>query len=260
MQDLEAGLEFQPRITDCHIRNGARVSVLTEAIQSLSPSAEIELFDLDTTYLGGSVLHFHAGTNALGGPVVFAGVTHDPFPIEVTGFESTGSGALPRPKMSVSNVNGVIGALMRATGDLVGATLTRKRTLAQFLDAVNFPGGVNPTADPNAKWPPDVFVVDRKAQEDKNIIVFELCAAMDMQGFQLPARQILPVCAWVYRSAECSYTGAAVAKSDDSLTTDIGLDMCGGRLCSCMLRFPLGVSPTVPFGGFPGANAMRGIS
>lgn len=109
-------------------------------LQSLQPSALIELFVLDATVLGGTPVYFHAGTNGLQQPIVWQGQTYQPYPIQVNGFELTGQGALPKPTMSVSNVGGLISALVMEYDDLVGAKLIRKRTFAQYLDAANSAG------------------------------------------------------------------------------------------------------------------------
>lgn len=115
-------------------------TIIQADLQSLQPSALIELFVLDTTSLGGTPVYFHAGTNGLQQPIVWQGQTYQPYPIQVTGFELTGQGALPKPTMSVSNVGGLISALVMQYDDLVGAKLTRKRTFAQYLDAINSGG------------------------------------------------------------------------------------------------------------------------
>src|ERR1041385_6598300 len=116
---------------------------LASEIQKLSPSAVIELFELDATALGGDLLRFHAGTNQLRQNLVWNGNTYSRFPIEATGFEYNGQGQFPRPKIRVSNILSAITAILLTTNDLIGAKLTRKRTLVKFLDAVNFESGVN---------------------------------------------------------------------------------------------------------------------
>ena len=108
-------------------------------IHSLNPGALVTLYELDATAQGGAISRFHAGTNGLRQAVVWQGNTYNPFPIEVTGFEFSGKGQIPRPVVRVANVNGLMGALVRDYQDLIGAKLTRKRTMVRFLDAVNFP-------------------------------------------------------------------------------------------------------------------------
>src|SRR5689334_15544425 len=142
-------------------------SLATE-IQKLAPSAVVELFELDATSLGGDIFRFHAGTNELRQNVVWNGETYTRYPIQITGFEVTGKGQFPRPTLSVSNFMSAITAVNLRYGDLLGAKVTRLRTMVKFLDAVNFTGGVNPNADPTAEFSPDVYFIDRKSSEDRN--------------------------------------------------------------------------------------------
>lgn len=225
-------------------------------IQKLSPGAVISLYVLDATALGGAVTRFHPGTNELKSSVVWQGATYSPFPIEADGFEWSGKGTLPRPTIKVANVDRLVGALVRDYADLVGAKVTRKRTLVKYLDAVNFTGGVNPDANPNAHFADEVYFIERKASENKIFIEFELTASWDVQGVMLPRRQAIQnVCGWSYRSAECGYAGGAVADINDAPTTVLANDKCGKRLASCKLRF--GAYAELPFGGFPGVGLIR---
>jgi lambda family phage minor tail protein L len=230
--------------------------LITSEIQQLAPSAVIELFILDTTNIGGDVYRFHAGTNNLRQRVVWQGQIYEPFPVQVSGFEYNGSGQLPRPKLVVANVTGIITALVLAYQDLLGAKLTRRRTLAKYLDAVNFPGGVNPTADATAEFQDDVFFIDRKTMENRDVVEFELAAAFDVQGVSIPRRQIIQnVCPWKYRGSECGYTGIAYFNANDQTVASAALDVCGKRLSSCKKRF--GENGELPFGGFPAAGLIR---
>lgn len=229
---------------------------IAQDIRAQAAGQLVELFELDATSLGGSVLRFHNGKNGIGGDVVWQGNTYSAFPIEAEGFEYNAAGQMPRPKLRVANATGLLGALVRTYGDLIGSKLTRRRTMVKYLDAVNFAGGVNPTADPTAYLPDDVYFVDRKAIENKIVIEFELAAAFDVAGVQLPRRYIVQnVCPWKYRGAECGYTGPAVAKADDTPTGTLSQDVCGKRLSSCKLRF--GAFGELPFGGYPAAGLVR---
>lgn len=225
-------------------------------IQKLSGEALIELFVLDATALGGTVSRFHAGSNQLKGAVVWQGQTYQAMPVEATGFEFTGKGSVPRPTLRAQNVDGLLGALCDTYDDLLGAKVTRKRTFAKYLDAVNFPGGVNAAADPDAAFPDDTYFINRKATHTKHMVEFELTASWDVHGVQLPRRQIIQqICTWTYRSAECSYAGGAVATIEDVPTGSLDEDRCGKRITSCKLRF--GANGTLPFGGFPGAGVVE---
>ena len=124
------------------------MAVPVSALQEINPGAVIELFtlQLDATLHGSNTIYrFHNGANLnANGEVVWAGNSYLRFPIECTGFEFTGTGTLPRPTISVSNIFGTLTAIMQDVNqttvgnDLNGAKLTRIRTLARFLDAVNF--------------------------------------------------------------------------------------------------------------------------
>lgn len=226
-------------------------------VQKLNPGAIFEGFELDATALGGDVLRWHSGVNALGNDVVWQGETYSRFPVEASGFERSTTGTLPRPVVKVANVSGLIGALARSLDDLMGAKITRRRTFVKYLDAVNFPGGVNPQADPNCAFGDEIWFIDRKAAENGVFISFELAAAFDVQGVKLPRRQAIQnVCTWRYRSAECGYTGEAMFDKNGNPTTDPALDQCSKRLSDgCKVRF--GEFAQLPFGGFPGVGLVR---
>ena len=158
--------------------------------------------------------------------------------------------------LKVANITGILGALVKELDDLVNAKLTRIRTFAKYLDAINFPGGTNPLADPNQILDKEIWIIDRKSSENKIFIEFELAASFDVQGVSLPRRQVIQnVCTWKYRSSECSYSGPAVADINDAATSDINKDRCGKRLNSCKLRF--GETAILPYGGFPSAGLIR---
>lgn len=229
---------------------------ITSEIQKLEPSAIIELFEMDATAFGGDLLRFHAGTNGLRANLVWQGNTYTAFPIQASGFDMSGNGQLPRPKLQVANVTGAITLLVLTYDDLLGAKITRKRTLAKYLDAVNFPGGTNPTADDTAEFADDVFFIDRKVTETRDLVEFELAAAFDVAGVQLPRRQIIQnVCVWRYRGGECGYTGTNYFDANDASVGSAGLDVCGKRLTSCKARF--GATNPLPFGSFPAAGLTR---
>jgi lambda family phage minor tail protein L len=222
------------------------VSVPVSDLQSIAPSAIIELFQLELNAAQHGVnetYYFHAGTDATGsnGDIVWDGQAYLAFPIEATEFEYTGTGSLPRPKLRVSNIYGTItGIILTLPNGLEGAKVTRIRTLARYIDGVNFPGGTNPlgTPDPTAEFPREIYYIDRKASENRDLIEFELAAAFDLVGVRAPKRQcVANVCQWTYRGPECGYAGNAFFNFNDVPVAAIGQDVCGKRLRSCELRF-----------------------
>ena len=126
-------------------------------LQKINPSAIIELFTLETTVaLHGSAqtYRFHNGTSLLNnGDIVWAGNNYIKLPITAEGFAYQ-RGQIPRPTLTVSNALGTITAILLnvnqvTTGnDLTGCTVTRIRTLARYLDAVNFPVTTTTTTTP----------------------------------------------------------------------------------------------------------------
>jgi len=218
---------------------------LNAELQKVAPSAIIELFQLELNAAQHGVnetYYFHAGVNATNsGDIIWNGQAYLAFPIEATEFEYTGTGSLPRPKLRISNINGTItGIILTLPNGLEGAKVTRLRTLARYIDGANFPGGTNPlgTPDPTAEFPREIYYIDRKASENRDLIEFELAAAFDLVGVRAPKRQCVSnVCQWTYRGAECGYSGNAYFDFNDVPVGAIGQDVCGKRLRSCELRF-----------------------
>ena len=234
--------------TDADVRS---VSFNRE-IQSLSPTALVELFQLDTSPITPGILYFHSGTNQLTTDVVWQGHTYMALPIESEGFSAGSTGMLPRPKIRLSNINGSFGEMVSSYSDLIGCKITRKRTFVKYLDASNFIGGVNATANPSQCYPDDIWYIDQKISETRYMIEWELASAFDLIGVMLPSRQINQnSCPWAYKGAECGYTGTTYLTALDVSTPYIASDVCGKRLASCEARF--GATATLPYGGFPGA-------
>ena len=175
-------------------------AAIVSDLQNINPSSIIELFTLTTTaalHGSASTYRIHAGSSLnSNGEIVWAGNSYLRFPVEATGFKYQ-KGQLPRPTLTVSNALGTITSILltvneTTTGnDLTGATVTRIRTLAKFLDAVNFAGGVNPygTPDATAEFPQEIYLIDRKSQENREIVTFELATPSDMAGVRAPKRQ-----------------------------------------------------------------------
>lgn len=228
--------------------------VIQSETQSLSPSSLIELFTLDLGLQGGPVLYFHAGTNGLDADLVWGGQTYTRFPVTAEGFKQSMTGAQPRPTLTASNIQGALAALARSYNGFAGCKLTRTRTFARFLDAVNFPNG-NAQADPTQYLPQEVWYIDRKSNEDGQSIQFEMASQLDLVSIRLPRRQFIQnCCTWLYRGADCGYTGGPVADAGGNLTTNAQADACGKQLSDCKLRF--GAQAILPFGGFPGCGLV----
>ena len=230
-----------------------------EELAKINPSAVIELFELrlDSTLHGSSDVYlFHAGANAaVSGNIVFNSQTYTRIPIKAEGFEYSNTGTLPRPTLSISNLDGTMTTLLllvnatTAGNDLGGAEVRRIRTLKKYLDGES-------AADPNARWPEERWFVDRKATESRDSVTFELASKFDLAGQKIPKRQVIAnVCQWKYRSSECSYTGSNYFDVNGNSVSTLAEDVCGKRVASCKLRF--GDTAELPFGSFPGAGLTQ---
>jgi lambda family phage minor tail protein L len=210
------------------------------------------LFELDVTDLGGPIFRF-TSTARESSAIVFDGETYVPINVEATGFETSSSDALPTPVLRISNVEFTVQSLIYGFNDLLNAKLIRIRTFERFLDS-----GADP--DPTARFPDDVYFVNRKTQHNKILVEWELKSSLDQTGNFLPGRQILrDSCSQIYRvwtgssfdytNATCPYTGANSYDPGNNPVTDAE-DRCGKRLSSCRIRF--GENAVLPFAGFPG--------
>ncbi len=197
------------------------VSSAYPELEKINPSNIVELFELELfTAVHGvdTVYRFHNGTNEYNSSnIVWNSNTYTRMPIEANGFEYSG-GALPRPVIRIANLLSTITTLLATLSmGLEGAKVTRIRTLERYIDDNNFdPGwfltedgsnllletgslmkleGIgNPhgTADPSVMWPTEIYYVDRKKTENRDLVEFELAASFDLSGVRLPKRQVLP--------------------------------------------------------------------
>ena len=174
------------------------MAVPVSELQKANPSSIIELFILEfipAIHGGiGDVHRFHNGSNQNGNNnIIFGGQTYVKMPITAEGFSYAGK-QLPRPKLRISNILGTFtGFLVYLPMGMEGAKVTRRRTLLRYLDAANFSGGSSPyTPDSTAVFPDEIYTIDRKAVENREIVEFELAAKIDVMGIRLPKRQVLP--------------------------------------------------------------------
>ena len=185
-------------------------------LQSLSPSAILELFVLELVeglhYATGNpdnvptTFRFHSGSNMnSNAEIVWQSNSYQRLPIEASGFAYTGKGQTPRPQLTISNLGGITrsGSVIDVSGflvivnkttahnDLLNAKLTRLQMLASSLDNANFSSGSNPFGTPNSdELPQEIYFIDRKTTENRQIVQFELVGQLDVENKMLPARQV----------------------------------------------------------------------
>lgn len=162
-------------------------------------------------------------------------VTYFPTPVSAGGFEISGSNKLPTPKISFANVDGSMTDLNRDFDDLIGFKLIRIRTYGKFLKSVDrVPQN---SYDPIAHFTPDIWWFQRKLDETKLGVTYELASVFDVEGISLPNRRLYTNhCPFAYKGPDCQYTGAQAT--------------CGKTLQDCQDRFGA-QGLDLRFGGFP---------
>ncbi|OTA20467.1 putative tail component of prophage [Xenorhabdus beddingii] len=238
-------------------------------LQRLESGSKILLFSVDGSAFGGPELFFHNHsipyTEAeLENPddlpiksIWWQGVEYRPWPVRIEGLEVNGDGRTVSPTLSVANLDGTISAMCLAYQNMAQAQVTIHMTFAHYLDARNFPEG-NSEADPTQEKI-DVFYIDSKTHEDNTEIHFALSSPADLQGIQIPTRQIHSLCTWcirgLYRKSPCNYTGDRYFDEEGNPVDDPSRDACGGLMSDCKARY--GEESQLPFGGFPGSALLR---
>jgi lambda family phage minor tail protein L len=191
------------------------------------------------------------------GQLIWKGKRYIPFPIMVEGYEIATKGTLPKPKLTFSNQNNIsqydyffrtIKNSIKSIGDIIGLKVTRRRTFLRYLDAVNFKsnGGIinddNLVIDPDslAELPSDIFYIDRKLRESKNLIEYEMSSSLDLENIKLPLRTMYSEsCSFDYRGDGCEYgnsvygsqlnSGYPIATDKDELiSTLLGVSITPG--------------------------------
>ena len=156
-------------------------------------------FNVNATLTDATVFLFHAGNNMKdSGDIVWQSNTYARMPCRAEGFKYSGKGLLPRPTLIFSNLLGTITTIILRVNkttpfiDLQRAKVIRRRTLSRFLDATNFPSNVNPygTPDASAELPREVYFIDKKQTENRNIVEFEMVSSFDLAGVGAPKKLV----------------------------------------------------------------------
>jgi len=213
---------------------------LNKELGSLTPSAHIYFYEIDLSEVAPTMINYDFNgnqpinkgifrvyndynlykiANNQYGTIKWQGNFYYPFPIIAEGFDYTTAGALPTPKISISNITPdqslnsfyrYIRMQMQSLGDVIGAKFTRIKTFLKYLDGSNFSNGINPF-NPNTgiyeiELPKDIYYIDRKTVENKNIIEYQLASILDVENLTLPGRTILSIkCPFQYRGEGCVY-------------------------------------------------------
>lgn len=214
-------------------KDQAKISIknINSQLFSLNPSSLVTLFEIDASTIAfdlgistqsdlltdttGSIFRFHNNNKLLNTSIFWQGREYFATPIQAEGFEVSSKGTLPTPLLSLSvseeyaYLISIFKNKIRELQDLTNAKVTRIRTLACYLDKENFIDEITPDSfypDPNAELSRDIYYIDRKSNETKTTVEFELGSILDVQGVKLPGRLVVAnKCLFSYRGAGCLY-------------------------------------------------------
>jgi lambda family phage minor tail protein L len=203
---------------------------LNAELFNLTPSSIVELFEIDISNLysdqyntsdySTKIFRFHSNLklNNIGNKsnnILWRSNVYHAVAIQAKGFEFNSKGSIAAPTLSIvigdENIPKLIElkTALRLLGDLTGGIVRRYRTFAKFLDAENWdinglPNGFIP--DPNSYLTEDVYYIDRKTADNKNVLEYELTSLANLEGVKLPNRLVLSDrCPFTYRGEGCLY-------------------------------------------------------
>lgn len=222
---------------------------LAKEVQKSELDSIVELFTLNLTKIGGDLFNFVNGVAYDGTYIKFGGIEYYPLVFESDGWEITTDGALPRPKIRLSRVNGALFNAISNADDLVNCQVIRTKTFRKYLD-----DGTEP--NPLIYFPKEYYKIERKASANRIFIEFELSSALDNSEKQIPGRRILKnFCSHIYRryneligafdysEATCQYTGIHFFDAHGNPVASPTDDICGKQFSDCKLRFSLNLAP-----------------
>lgn len=202
--------------------------IATESV-SLTPSTIVSFYVLDLSDIIIEIeeenkrLYFYNGLNNNFEDIVWQGISYIGLPILGENFGYNSQKPV-RPTLRLANLNGALTNIIRSYGGIEGATLTRKRTLVKYLDAENFPGGINPygTPDPDAHFGDDIFIIERKIESNALTLEYELSIPYDLDQTKYPSSQVLAnYCQYEYRGEGCRYQGLVMTDIDGNYLSDV---------------------------------------
>jgi len=285
-----------PDYTPDNVRARSSIKSLNFELSNLTPSSLITLFEIDLNKLVESkgitlgsdaiamgvnadvndgVLKFHNNIKVFNSFIVWQGKKYYPVPINAEGFESSTKGTLPQPSLSIASQSetgtdqlALLKNEIRKFGDIIGSKVTRRRTFAKYLDKINFtvegilspgssitlPDGYEP--DPYAELPKDVYYIERKQTENKNILTYQLSSILDLEGTKIPKRIInADKCVWQYRGIGCWYQHAEeVTNADGNSVTENPIPLLEKAQLETINQDPLSDETGLPKNAPPVAN------
>jgi lambda family phage minor tail protein L len=172
--------------------------------------------------------------------LLYGGNSYTAIPIVSDGFEISSKGSMPRPTVTIGNINSGLNTLLAAYGSFIGAKFTRIKVFYEYLDGKE-KGGLG------AFLSKDKWVINRKTNHNNTYIKFELKNPLDLENVFVPRGQFTRKCSFRYRRWDqatesfiygtCPYTDETHNFDELGNKTSKQNDACGKRLNDCQIRF-----------------------
>jgi lambda family phage minor tail protein L len=204
---------------------------LAKELQSLDVESPIDLITVTAT---SQILRFCNLST-----VNFQGLTYLARPCEISWLGQSGEGTELSSKLSVSDIDGVVGILIdNYEEDVIGASVNVKRTLKMFLDGES-------SEDPTQFVEFSLRINSWTGQYGIGF-EFNLIPLASLERRKIPGRTYLRRCGWEFRDSNCAATTALNFDIFGNATT-LANSVCGKDLDSCG-RY----QNILRYGGFPG--------
>lgn len=232
-------------------------------VQAFDLGARVSLFEIDLTLFDLGIIRiapFAFDDEGVKEAISFGGELYAPHPVQHEGYEVSAGGSLPRPQITLANLDNSFTALVEQHDDLHGGIVTRIRTYDRYLDN-------GPEPDGDSHQPLEVYELSQKTSHTQEQISWAMAARMDQEGVELPARTMVrDYCnhttrrwdsvagAFDYTGVTCPYVGAP--KDENGIACAAIDEVFSKRLSTCcQARF--GVAAVLPTRAFPGIARLR---
>ena len=150
--------------------------------QKLDFGARIELLEIDGSAVGSTTYRITPNARADGAPISFQGMPFVGVNMVTEGWIHDGTGGLPRPTITVADIQGTLMLEVMKHDGLVGVQVKRWITEEAYLDGGSVADG--------SCYGPEIWSIAKVLEADGTYIKFELAAFIDQRNLKFPGRQM----------------------------------------------------------------------
>lgn len=235
---------------------------MTFVIESQKLDQDTSIALLDIVHATAGTLRFSSGSLDPSDLIQYNGNTYQPRQMKVSGGLTAQGSKMPRPGISIDNVDGHFWSIVFLNNDLKGAVVTYREVYRANLDDGTSPSGTEHISEYS-------FLIHQMKSIDSKTADFQLITSIDREDAKFGRACLRHVCQREYRVADsgtagvffaqsdCPYgdaakrpgTGGTYYKKDGTVTATWTEDDCGQRHSDCVLRF--GATVNLPYQGMP---------